>query len=43
MSYFGHLGEQGRVEMEKHGLGDKLGQLYMGIIALQAGHHRPNP
>ena len=28
---------------EKHGQGDKLGQLYMRILALQHGHHRVNP
>lgn len=28
---------------QQHNQGDKLGQLYMGIIVLQDGHHKPEP
>lgn len=35
--------DRGEENTEKHGPGDKLGQLYMGILALQDGHHRLNP
>lgn len=38
-SYLGHLGGREKDEIEKHGSGDKLGQLYMGTIGLQSSHY----
>lgn len=35
--------DSGEENTEKHCPGDKLGQFYIGIIALQDSHHRLNP
>lgn len=35
--------DRARENTEKHGLDDKLRQLYMGLLALLDGHHRVNP